>query len=60
MSKTFPIYVKPLPVSAAKNKVRVIYAGGTIGMLPGKNGLEPGSNFVSRLLPLLDQFWLKN
>jgi len=46
-------------VCAVKNKVRVIYAGGTIGMLPGENGLEPGSNFASRLLTLLDESWLK-
>lgn len=43
---------------AVKNKVRVIYAGGTIGMLPGENGLEPGSNFAARLLPWLDKTWL--
>lgn len=48
----------PLPVSAVKNKVRVIYAGGTIGMLPGKQGLVPGSDFSSRLLPLLNKHWL--
>ncbi|GLR64720.1 L-asparaginase 1 [Marinospirillum insulare] len=28
-------------------------------MLPGENGLEPGSHFASRLLPLLDESWLK-
>ena len=47
-----------LPVSAVKNKVRVIYAGGTIGMLPGKQGLVPGRHFSSRLLPLLNKHWL--
>lgn len=61
--------MKPLPAFAVKNKVnaikinaikiRVIYAGGTIGMLPGKNGLEPGSHFTVRLLPLLSESWLK-
>lgn len=40
-------------------KISIIYAGGTIGMLPGENGLEPGSNFGSRLLPLLSKSWLK-
>lgn len=44
---------------AAKNKVRVIYAGGTIGMLPGEQGLEPGSNFASRLLALIDKNWFE-
>lgn len=46
-------------MSAVKNKVRIIYAGGTIGMLPGEKGLEPGSNFASRLLPLFNDSWLK-
>ncbi len=39
-------------------KVRILYAGGTIGMLPGKNGLKPGSNFADRLVPLLNKTWL--
>lgn len=49
----------PLPAFVVKNKVRVIYAGGTIGMLPGKQGLVPGNNFASRLLPLLDESWFR-
>lgn len=45
-------------MSVVKNKVRVIYAGGTIGMLLGEKGLEPSGNFASRLLPLLSEPWL--
>lgn len=60
MNKTYLICVKPLLPFVAKNKVRIIYAGGTIGMLPGENGLEPGSNFAARLYALLDKSWLTN
>lgn len=51
----------PLPLSAEKNKtrqLRIIYAGGTLGMLPGQQGLEPGSNLAARLLPQLPSGWL--
>lgn len=51
--------IKISTIKISTIKIKVIYAGGTIGMLPGENGLEPGSNFASRLLPLLNESWLK-
>lgn len=41
----------------AKKRVRILYVGGTIGMQPGQQGLEPAPDFFTRLFPLLPACW---
>ncbi|WP_404418351.1 asparaginase [Marinospirillum sp.] len=41
-------------------RLKVIYTGGTLGMLPGPQGLVPAPGFANRLCQALPDNWLSN